>query len=117
MSKFDALKAQKCKNIDIKTEILIEAAGFSFDGVEFLLNPLSREKWLALKTLESSLSWPVTVSAKVGEYSLAEADLDPFLAIALGIVQTYKDSGRALRLSVQTATTWEEFYAIQDNRT
>ena len=115
MSSLQNFKYGKTREIRMRTEELIRK-GFDFDANHFDLEFASRQKWLALKTLEASLAWPVMVSTSIGEYSLSQANLDVFLAAALAIVQGYKDSGRALRMSVEACVDIPSVFAIEDLR-
>ena len=117
MSHFTVEQGMRIANVNTKTEALIVEHGFVFAGHTFDLDEPSQTKWLALKTLQGSLSWPVDISPRTGVYSLSEANLDAFLVAGLTVVQGYKDSGRLLRLQLEAATTMQEMIDIVDNRT
>jgi len=64
------------------------------------------------------MSWPKALTTKCDmEYLLAEEDLDACIGTGLAVVNGYLDSGRALKISTNAATTQEELDAIVDNRT
>ena len=113
---FEEMRGIFLSEVEANTEALIVSSGFDFGGKHFALDLPSRQKWLALKTLESALSWPCTISSTVGEFVLAEADLAAFLGSALSVVQGYKDSGRALRLELEAATGHVDLMAFKDTR-
>lgn len=119
MSDFSVEQSMRIANVNTKTEALIVEHGFVFGAQNqtFDLDESSQLKWLALATMQSSLSWPVDVSPRTGVYSLTQANLVPFQNAGLQVVQGYKDSGRNLRLQLEAATTMQEMIDIVDDRT
>lgn len=111
------IKALKIAQISAKTADLLGSATFDFDGYTFCLDAASVTKWIALKAMSDVAAvWPVTVSAKTGEYSLAQANVAAFATAGFNVVQGIKDAGRALRLQVEAAADVAAVAAIQDNR-
>lgn len=109
-------KEEKNAAIDLKTKALI-CQGFTFDGAVFSLSLKAQINWLGIKTLEALTTWPVTITTiDDNSYSLAQADLDSFMSQALGTKQSHLDSGRALKVQVNAATTVEGVDAVVDNR-
>jgi hypothetical protein len=109
-------KLKKIEQIDKKTEQLI-SQGASFDNQVFSLSISAQTNWHVLKTLQASFSWPVEISTKnSGAYSLAEADLNNFVAAMLGTVKARLDSGRVLKVQVNAAQTKQELDSIVDSR-
>ena len=117
MNHFSIEQGMRIANVNTKTEALILEHGFIYDGATFNLDTASIQKWLALRAMQAELTWPVEVSPRVGSYSLTEANLSAFLMAGMAVVQGYKDSGRALRLQLEAATTMSEMIDIVDNRT
>jgi hypothetical protein len=117
MSRESAEKGMRIVLVRKKTEALILEHGFIYDGATFNLDTASIQKWLALRAMQAELTWPVEVSPRVGSYSLTEANLSAFLMAGMAVVQGYKDSGRALRLQLEAATTMSEMIDIVDDRT
>ena len=117
MTDVDEQRGYRLQEVATKTQDLIEFHGFEFGGSTFDLDLASQTKWTALRTLEQDITWPVEISPRVGAYSLALTDLDAFLRAGLLVVQSYKDSGRELRLELEAATTMAELRAITDDRT
>lgn len=112
------LGEKEAKNtlIDTRTQELI-AQGFAFDGHVFSLSPAAQMNWSGLKTFEALLAWPVKITANGDlEYSLAQANLVPFVGTALGTIAAHYTSGRALKLQVNAATTQAEIDAVVDDR-
>ncbi len=95
----------------------MRTATFDYDGKTFCLDSKSLQKWIGLKAMaDVAAVWPVTISAKTGEYSLTQAKVVAFATAAFSAVQSIKDAGRALRLQIEAATTGAEVHAVQDNR-
>ena len=113
----DITKKHQINRIIDKTEALIVEKGFIYDGTTFDLDAASQTKWLTLKILQGTISFPVDISPRSGVYTLTEANLDAFLAAGLAVVQGYKDSGRLLRLQVEAAPNIDDLIVIVDNRT
>lgn len=110
------LKVKKNAVIDARTQELI-AQGFTFDGHGFSLSPAAQMNWSGLKTFETLLTWPVKVTASGDvEYSLAQANLIPFVGTALGTVAAHYTSGRALKLQVNACETAAQVEAVVDSR-
>ena len=119
MTDVEEQRGYQLKDVAAKTQALIEYHGFEFpqgSGQVFDLDLASQTKWTALRTLEQDISWPVEISPRSGAYSLALTDLDAFLRAGLLVVQSYKDSGRVLRLELEAATTMEELRKVVDDR-
>lgn len=109
-------KIKKITEVDAKTVQLI-GQGFNFDNETFSLSQAAQINWVGLKTLESLLSWPVSITTKSDdEYQLSQANLDSFIGAGKAVVQTNLDSGRQLKVQINAATTEAELDAIQDNR-
>ena len=117
MTDVDNLREFLIAQVSDKTESLIIKHGFVFMGNTFDLDESSQLKWLALATMQSSLSWPVDVSPRTGVYSLTEANLVPFQNAGLQVVQGYKNSGRSFRLQLEACTTLHELIQVTDERT
>lgn len=112
----DEKKAKRIIEIDEKTQELIRI-GFTFDSQIFSLSREAQINWLGLKTLESLLNWPVTVTTKDDlEYSLENSNLNNFLGTASLTKQSHLDSGRTLKLEILQATNQTELDAVVDNR-
>jgi hypothetical protein len=110
------VQADKIKSIDTKTVSLI-GQGFTFDGKQFSLSQAAQLNWLGLKSLEALITWPIAVTTKGdGEYSLAQGNLNYFIGTGKAVVQAHLDSGRALKLQVNAATTVEQVNAVIDSR-
>ena len=104
--------------IDKKTEALILDSNFDYDGEKFSLSSDSRAEWLGLKTLESSLAWPVILPTITGGYyTLVQANLDGFINAGLLVYRSYKQSSRLLKEQIDACATLEEAAAIVDDRT
>jgi len=109
-------KIVKKKAIDDRTDQLIEE-GFVYDNETFSFSKGAQLNWIGLEVKKSSLTWPVNVSTKEnGEYSLAQADLGAFTDVGMATKQAHLDSGRALKQSVNSATTVAAVEAVEDNR-
>lgn len=112
----DELKAQRNGEIDQKTAALI-AQGFLFDSKVFSLSIYAQSNWTNLKNLEELLTWPVDVTTITDEeYSLSQANMPAFVGTAAATIQAHYDSGRALKLQINAASTKAEIDAIIDNR-
>lgn len=112
----DDQKKERNRLIDRRTDELI-SLGFAFDGEQFSLSQNAQINWLALKTVENLLTWPVSVSTlQSNQYMLEEDDLDGFLGAGSGTAKAHLDSGRALKVQINDATTQEELDAVVDNR-
>ena len=118
MSHFSVEQSMRLALVAEKTEALIEKHGFVFGAQNqvFDLDPDSRQKWLALRTLKPDLTFPIDISPRAGVYSLASEDLDAFLQAGLSVVMGYKSSGRSLRLSLEQSTTMQDLIDIVDDR-
>jgi hypothetical protein len=113
---FEQNKKRKIIAIDTRTDQLIKQ-GFAFDGQQFSLSLNAQVNWLGLKTLEAVMTWPVNVATlNSDQYSLAQANLIPFVGTAAATVQARLDSGRTLKVSLNNATTQAELDAVLDNR-
>jgi hypothetical protein len=117
MSAYTILYQKMLRDVAEKTEFLIIKHGFVFGGETFNLDQASQTKWLALATMQNSLSWPIDISPRTGVYSLTQANLVPFQNAGLQVVQGYKDSGRALRLQLEASTSLSDLAQIVDDRT
>ncbi len=117
MSDIDNFREYQISLVAEKTEALTEKHGFVFGGSTFDLDPDSRQKWLALRTLKPDLTFPLDISPRTGVYSLEATDLDAFLQAGLSVVMGYKSSGRMLRLQMESASTILELCEISDDRT
>ena len=114
----DEERAARIAQVSAKTQALIEK-GFDFDNApsKFPCSDSDQLKYLSLKSLSQEFTWPVTLSLFEGEYTLQLNNLESFILTALAHVQSYKDSGRALRLQLEAATTLDEMINIVDDRT
>jgi hypothetical protein len=109
-------KVVRKAEIDTRTQELI-AEGMEFDGDTFSLSAYAQKNWLALKVFKDVISWPKDITTKDDkEYSLAEADCNSFSAKSVNIPFGYVDSGRALKISIDAATTQAELDAVVDER-
>lgn len=111
-----AVKA-KNKAIDLRTRTLI-AQGFVYDSVVFSTSETAQRNWIALNSLRDDLTYPFNISTKAdGEYSVANAvDLHDFVLTGMGTVEYHYGTGRALKISVNSAATVEDVCAILDAR-
>ena len=111
------LKAERNKEIDLKTQDLFKA-GFQYDGQTFSLSQVAQTNWVAMDAVRSDLTYPLGVSTiDDGEYVLAdEATLHAFALTAMGTGQAYYNSGRALKQAIKAAVTEPEINAIVDPR-
>lgn len=112
----DDYKKKKHLQIDLKTMGLIDA-GFTYDSQTFSLSTNAQLNWVGLKSLESLMTWPVKVSTKDnGEYTLLQANLDAFVQAGKDVLQGHLDSGRALKVQVNSAVDKAGVDAVVDNR-
>ena len=119
MTEFERYKQQRIDAVAEHTDALIEKHGFVFGAQNqvFNLDQASQTKWLALRTMKIDLTFPLDISPRTGVYSLEATDLDAFLQAGLAVVQSYKDSGRALRLQIEAAQSLGDLALIEDDRT
>lgn len=109
-------KAAKNAEIDARTQEII-SGGFTFDGHVFSLSIRAQTNWLGLLTLKDLFAWPCNVTTDDDlQYSLALANLIPFIGTGSGTVASAISSGRALKLQVNAAETLEEIDAVTDSR-
>lgn len=115
----EEVKAKKVLEIDQKTQALI-AAGFTFDSAQFSLSINAQMNWSALLTFQNAgqLSYPCAVTNKEDtEYQIADpTTLVQFCGAAMVAVNTPIATGRALKVSVQAASTIAEVDTVIDNR-
>jgi len=98
--------------VDKQTQELI-VQGFEFDGERFFLDSESRADHLGMKTLESTLVFPVVLPTMTGGYySLTQVNLDGFISAGLLVYRGHKNSGRLLKQQVDAATNEEELHDI-----
>ena len=109
-------KKRKKRAIDAKTVSLI-VKGFTFDGDVFSTSIRAQINWNNLKHSESDFTWPVEISTRNGgAYSLTQANLPSFWLASRDHIKGHYDSGRALRVQVNAATTHAEVDAVVDTR-
>lgn len=109
-------KKKRIKEVDRRTQEII-SNGFTFDSNQFSLSIEAQINWSGLVTLESLLTWPMTITTKVdGSYLLAQSDLLYFIGTGKTVITTTLDSGRTLKISINNATTQAELDAIVDSR-
>jgi hypothetical protein len=112
----NTLKKQLKELIDDETEKLI-LDGFTYDGNKFSLSLEARSEWLALRTLESEMTFPITLPTLDGSsYSLSQANLSGFLTAGLSTYRSHKQSGRLLKEQVDTKTTEEDLSRLNISR-
>lgn len=112
----DMNKIKKNGQIDIRTQELI-FQGFTYDGQTFSLSEMAQLNWVAMEASSDLLTWPVVITTKDdSEYSLTLANSPYFYGAALSTKQAHLNSGRALKLQVNAATTIAEVDAVIDNR-
>jgi len=109
-------KTKRTALVDFRTRKLV-AQGFEFDGHMFSLSERAQHNLLVLQINKSTLSWPQEVSTKDDHvYSLAESDVDAFVAAGLNKVNERLAAGRAIREAINACTTQEELDAVIDSR-
>lgn len=112
----DDNKKRKIQEIDKKTTEII-SRGFIFDGHAFSLSLAAQLNWSGLVTLESLLTWPMTITTiDDGAYSLSQANLLYFIGTGKNLITSTLDSGRTLKIAINSSTTQEELNAIIDSR-
>ena len=101
------------KKIDSETERLVSEKGFDYDNKHFSLDLASRTNWLALRTLENDLVWPVAITTSDGEtYSLTKTNLSTFITAGLAVYRGASHSGRLLKEQIKAAQTEEELHQV-----
>lgn len=109
-------KIDRIHEIDYKTQKII-SNGFTFDSNQFSLSIEAQINWSGLVTLESLLTWPMTLTTKGdGSYSLAQANLLYFIGTGKTVITTTLDSGRTLKIAVNNSTTQAGLDAVIDSR-
>jgi len=109
-------KAARYNAVDFRTTQLIEA-GFTYASKSFSLSGPAQLNWLTLQAIANKFTWPVKISTlDNGEYSLEQVNLDAFAQIAKDKTQGHLDSGRALKLQINAATTQAALDAVVDTR-
>jgi hypothetical protein len=112
----EELKAVRIIEIDNKTQNII-AQGFEFDSHRFSLSLPAQINWSGLVTLQSILTWPMKVTTWDDmEYTLTLENLLYFIGTGKDVITGAIDSGRALKVEINNATTVEELNAIIDSR-
>lgn len=112
-------KKAKIIEIDEKTKELI-SSGFSYDGSQFSLSHEAQINAAGLKIAADNglVSYPVGMTTiDDNEYSITDVtSLTNYYLSGLGTKKAYLDSGRALKLQCNAASTQEELDAVIDNR-
>lgn len=110
-------KDQKNDAIDSKTAELI-SSGFTYDSTVFSLSNEAQKNWIGLDLAKGDMTYPVKISTKSDvEYSLVDATaVHNFYLTGVAAKQGHLDSGRALKIQVNDATTVAEVDAVVDNR-
>lgn len=119
MTELSLVEYKQLKNslIDNKTQELIHNNGFAFDSKNFSMSTDAQANWIGLKSMEALLTFPVEITTSTDEaYSLTQANLNAFCGTALATKQAHLDSGRAIKIQVNTCTTEIEIDAVEDNR-
>lgn len=117
----DQKKTHKIQ-IDSKTSLII-ACGFIYDTYCFSLSDSAQNNWNRLqgRYADGKLAFPQHVTASINEdevdYELTTATkLIAFMDVYDAAVEQAVNTGRALKLNIQAATTQEELDAVVDNR-
>lgn len=113
----DEAKSIREGEIDYNTDTLFEN-GFIFDSEHFGLSEEDQQNWIALDALREDLTYPFEISKFDGSaYEFASAaDLHNFALTAMGTGNYHYSTGRALKASVNAATSFSELDAVVDNR-
>jgi hypothetical protein len=111
------LKARRIIEIDNVTQELIKG-GFTFDSKQFSLSEKAQINWVGIKAAIDILTFPLDVTTlNDEEYELVDTtSAVNFCGTGLATKQSYLDSGRALKLQINSATTNAEVDAVVDNR-
>jgi hypothetical protein len=118
---FDTILLEEKKKIriveiDKRTQDII-AEGFEFDSHQFSLSLNAQINWSGLLTLQSMLTWPMAVTTfDDNEYVLELSNLPSFIATGKAVILNAINTGRAIKVQVNAATTLEELNAIVDTR-
>ncbi len=114
-------KKLRLNEIDNRTQELI-LQGFSFGSpVEtFSLSEPAQTNWIGLKQAADAgmITFPTSVSTKDdGEYSIADAaELANFYGAGLAAKKSHLDSGRSLKISINSAADEAAVDAVVDSR-
>ena len=109
-------KAKRTALVDFRTRKFVTQE-FEFDDHTFSLSERAQHNLLVLQINKSTLSWPQELSTKDDQiYSLAESDVDAFVAAGLNKVNERLAAGRAIREAINACTTQEELDAVIDSR-
>lgn len=125
----DALKVEKIKEIDERTEdLILNGTGFPFNGKFFSMSEHAQQNWSNLLHVATTVAIGVTPNESVFPIGIACRDeseyvINSYVAVFSFILQGYmpglegiKATGRSLKARVNGATTAAALAAIIDTR-
>ena len=109
-------KSLKRNEIDQNTEYLIMNSNLTFDGNNFSMSIHAQINWLGIPNIPDNY-FPINIKNKNNYlYSLTAQNKMPFFLNAVGLKNSYLQSGNDLIIQVDALTTVEEVLNFIDPR-